>query len=206
MNEKILKFLGYWALGLIMFVATMIIIRWVVDFITWSSLDSGWAQVIGSLAALAVAIFVMSRQNAHAAHLIVEADLLALRRRAAAISAIFQRALRLSRTSYTLASTPIQDISNVNDHCARLAAKRRSIDTMLAKLDAIPLHELGSFDIADSLNTLHGNLILFGRSLDTFISNPSAVGTPAQINSIDSFMGNVEQASEKFKKGVRDLK
>jgi hypothetical protein len=199
MNEKILKFLGYWALGLIMFVATMIIIRWVVDFITWSSLDSGWAQVIGSLAALAVAIFVMSRQNAHAAHLIVEADLLALRRRAAAISAI-------SRTSYTLASTPIQDISNVNDHCARLAAKRRSIDTMLAKLDAIPLHELGSFDIADSLNTLHGNLILFGRSLDTFISNPSAVGTPAQINSIDSFMGNVEQASEKFKKGVRDLK
>jgi hypothetical protein len=57
--------LGAWALGLLLFIATMIIIGWTVDFVTWSTLDSGWAQAIGSVAAIMASFFLFSRQRKH---------------------------------------------------------------------------------------------------------------------------------------------
>ncbi|MDY0975029.1 hypothetical protein SOM61_08645 [Massilia sp. CFBP9012] len=206
METKFWKIIGFWAMGLLLLVATMIIIRWIVVFVTWSSLDSGWAQVIGSIAALAVAIFVMSRQNAHAARLIVDADLLALRRRCAAVSAIVARAERLSKNPYTLAIVPREEIGDMSRHCRKLTSKANSIESMLTKLEAIPAHELGSFEIVDSLTAIHGNLRVFRGILQEWISRPELIGLPKQINRNHSFIANVEQAIEKFETGVRNLK
>lgn len=61
-KEKLGPFAA-WALGLLLFIATLIIIRWTVDFINWSTLDSGWAQVLGAVGALAVAIYIMNEQH-----------------------------------------------------------------------------------------------------------------------------------------------
>lgn len=52
MDKKHWDILGFWALGLIVLIATMIIIRWVIEFVTWSTIDSGWAQAIGGIAAI----------------------------------------------------------------------------------------------------------------------------------------------------------
>jgi hypothetical protein len=62
MENRIWKIIGFWAMALLLFIATMIIIRWVVGFVTWSTLDSGWAQAIGSVAAI-VGAFLLARQQ-----------------------------------------------------------------------------------------------------------------------------------------------
>jgi hypothetical protein len=61
MNRKLVEICGFWAMGLLLLIATLIIIRWMVDFVTWSALDSGWAQAIGSVAAILVAIWIARR-------------------------------------------------------------------------------------------------------------------------------------------------
>jgi hypothetical protein len=65
MDRKLWEKLGFWAMGLLLFVATMIIISWLVDFVTWSTLDSGWAQAIGSVAAILASFFLFQRQRKH---------------------------------------------------------------------------------------------------------------------------------------------
>lgn len=65
MDNNIWKVIGYWAMGLILFVATLVLIRWAVDFATWSALDSGWAQAIGSVIAILASFFLFSRQREH---------------------------------------------------------------------------------------------------------------------------------------------
>jgi ABC-type cobalt transport system substrate-binding protein len=52
MSEKMFRAIGLSALCLIVFVCTLIIIRWCITFVTWSGLDSGWAQAIGTIAAI----------------------------------------------------------------------------------------------------------------------------------------------------------
>lgn len=59
-----LKVIGFWAMALILLVETMIIIRWVIEFVTWSSLDSGWAQAIGSIAAIGGAVWIFRTDSA----------------------------------------------------------------------------------------------------------------------------------------------
>ncbi len=71
---------GAWALGLLLLIATMIIIRWLIDFVTWTTLDSGWTQAIGSIAALGIAIYVGNMQHRSAMALLQHGDALALSR------------------------------------------------------------------------------------------------------------------------------
>jgi hypothetical protein len=54
-----------WSLGLLLLIATMIITRWVIEFATWSALDSGWAQALGGIAAIAASFgFFYSQKRA----------------------------------------------------------------------------------------------------------------------------------------------
>lgn len=62
MNNRFLTAIGYWILSLLMFVATMIVIRWVIAFVSWTRIDSGWAQAIGSILAVIAAFLVADRQ------------------------------------------------------------------------------------------------------------------------------------------------
>jgi hypothetical protein len=65
MGNKILKVFGYWALSLTMFMLTLLLIRCAIDFVTWSTLDSGWAQAIGSVVAIMASFFLFRRQRKH---------------------------------------------------------------------------------------------------------------------------------------------
>lgn len=72
MENKFWKVIGYWAMGLVLFVATLIIIRWAVHFATWSSLsasDTGtWAGAIGTVATLAMTIRLATSERKERLH------------------------------------------------------------------------------------------------------------------------------------------
>jgi hypothetical protein len=63
MSESAWQKLGFAALAVIIFVCTLVVIRWAIEFITWSNIDSGWAQAIGAVAAIGVAIWVAHRDS-----------------------------------------------------------------------------------------------------------------------------------------------
>lgn len=63
MENRYLKIIGFWAMALILFVATFIVIGWAISFASWASLDSGWAQAIGSLIGIGIAIWVPYKQR-----------------------------------------------------------------------------------------------------------------------------------------------
>lgn len=55
MDNKILKTLGYWATGLILLIATIIVIRWATDFLDWARFGGGdlatWVGAVGAVGA-----------------------------------------------------------------------------------------------------------------------------------------------------------
>lgn len=110
----------------------------------------GWVQAIGSIAALAVAIFVMSRQNAHAARLISQADQLSLRRRAQAISVIMESAHRQVGHCLSKVRNGVEKMDLTETQAAFVSAKHFMGDTHRT-LASIPLHDLGSADMADGI-------------------------------------------------------
>lgn len=63
MAKKTWELIGLWAMGLILFIATLIIIRWTVDFATWTTIDSGWLQAIGGVGAIVVALWIATSQS-----------------------------------------------------------------------------------------------------------------------------------------------
>jgi hypothetical protein len=58
------EMLGFITLGIMVFICAIIVIRWAVDFVTWSALDSAWVQALGSVAAIIGALEIFRRQNA----------------------------------------------------------------------------------------------------------------------------------------------
>jgi hypothetical protein len=149
MQEKLWKFIGFWAMGLILFMATMIIIRWLVDFVTWTTLDSGWAQATGSIAALGVAIYVMSRQNAHAARLVIDADRRTALRLVSSVGALIDRANTLILSgACEMESSASCSYAVLFNTAERIKASLAETKTALA---AIPPHELGCHELVVGL-------------------------------------------------------
>jgi len=206
MGDKFWKFIGYWAVSLLMFIVTLVVIRWTIDFVTWSTLDSGWAQVIGAILALMVAIYVMSRQNKHATRLIVDADTLALRRRSSAVNAIVKRIHHVVRLAYELGSEPRGSIDNVSHMQRRLKGSQRSVELMLAKVKEIPAHELGSFDIVDSLFVMQGTLVHLERLMGRIIDDPRQIGLPDTVHSFFRILDRIEEAHQQFADGAREFR
>jgi hypothetical protein len=213
MENKIWKAIGFWALALILLIATMIIIRWVIDFVTWSALDSGWAQAAGSFIALGVAIHIMRsqnanatrlmlQQNAHTTKLMLNSDIRATRRYASAVGSIVTRANTKIRNA---ALDVIDSIEKSSDqalphHAAR--HKHALVETREA-LTAIPAHELGDFDLVEGLlqtvecmNRLHA----------TLESMANGVARDAIKSWANEIVADVDTASAQFQKGVDSLK
>jgi hypothetical protein len=150
MQEKLWKVIGFWSMGLILFVATMVIIRWSIDFATWSALDSGWAQAIGSSAALGVAIFIMSRQNQHSARLVLDSDKRAALRLASSVGALMNEASdRINHAADWLE----QSAKASSDQAVAIIANMAKVTLAECKtsLMAIPAHELGNHDLVIGL-------------------------------------------------------
>lgn len=113
----------------------------------------GWVQAIGSIAALGVAIFVMSQQNRHAAKLLLDADKRALLRRAASVKALVERAVL--QMDVCCAELPLEYRGGT---MSRIAAARltaaMNIKGAKDALIAVPSHELGSYDMTTALQAI----------------------------------------------------
>lgn len=167
------------------------------DKTTWS----GWVQAIGSIAALGVAIFVMSRQNRYA----LDADKRALLRRANAVSAILDRA---NAQIPQLCRTIAEGIMSGNQGrliSAMTAAKIKLAETQTA-IRAIPGHELGSYELVVGLHMTLDIASTFETTLGVWLQAPPL--PPA--NMIAEFMQMMSDASkaatEMHTKGMEMLK
>jgi hypothetical protein len=205
MENRIWKIIGFWTMGLLLFIETMIIIRWVIEFVTWSTVDSGWAQAIGSIAALGVAIYVMSRQNSHAAQLIVAADKLAARRRAAAVRAIVRRAVAVAEHIRTIVDIPVGTSVAPGEYSGKLEAAKISLQGVLTTVKAVPAHELGSFDMAEGIHLLGVNLQSLDNILSKLIVNLGDRGTPQATEVFRVCFDFIENASTQFDRGAAEF-
>jgi hypothetical protein len=71
MEDRFWKITGFWAMGLLLFISTMIIIHWVVGFANWSTLSAAdlgtWAGAIGTVATL-IGTIRLARQETKRRH------------------------------------------------------------------------------------------------------------------------------------------
>jgi len=170
-----------------------------------SSEAAGWVQAVGSIAALGIAIYVMSRQNSHSAKLVADADRLTSLRRAKSVYAV------LLRTREQLAIFEADMLEIPQGAEGVIYAKRKfkvaldmleSIDTTL---NGIPAFDLGSFHMADGalqLTQLAGSLKDMLRSL---YNDPESAGSPTVCEIVHAFRITADDAMDKFQKGMKEL-
>lgn len=142
------------ALGIAMLVALHQIVGVVFVAHGWRGLSpsdwAAWVQAVGSIAALGVAIFVMSRQNAHSTRLVVQANDLAILRRAQTVSIMVE-------SSHWQMDASLSDIANavrkgdVTDMHISLMATKVVMTEVRARLITIPIHDLGSTMLAEGV-------------------------------------------------------
>ncbi|MDO8065590.1 hypothetical protein [Janthinobacterium sp. SUN206] len=166
---------------------------------------SGWVQAIGSIAALGVAIFVMSRQNRHAAKLLIDADKRALLRRAQAVSAILDRAHEQIPELCELIANSVA-IRNEGLVRSTMATAKYLLKEVQAAIRAIPAHELGSYEMVTGLNKTMEVLTSFDKIIDTWLQgtnlpHPTDIGTSLVIATNSS-----KEAKDIFSLGIERLR
>lgn len=165
----------------------------------------GWVQAIGSIAALGVAIFVMSRQNRHATQLLIDADKRALLRRAQAVSAIMDRA---HEQIPELCELIANSIASRDEDLVRstMATAKYLLKEVQAAIRAIPAHELGSYEMVTGLNKTMEVLTSFDKIIDTWLQGPN-LPHPMDIGtSLVIARRSAEEAKDIFSLGIERLK
>lgn len=168
MREKLFYAFGLWAIALILFIATFIIIRWTVDFATWSSLDSGWAQAIGSVAAIFAAFFLGERQASKARRDAIEIVKLELTHRRSALLEICRAAKARSdlvRDTFVTSFKPIERYE-LYDHAL--------IKGVVAGLEGAPVYELGDADAINAFLEIKMQCGLLMKSIDDLDQDQNA--------------------------------
>ncbi len=122
------------------------------DAAGWAS----WVQAVGSIAALAVAIFVMSQQNAHATRLALSADTKALRRRGESVLVLIQHSYSVLGTAKNLIEAVLDDGTTVDAIDMALKVSRGKLEEVRRVLVSVPAHELGAFEMTASLQKAIG--------------------------------------------------
>ncbi|QDG69401.1 hypothetical protein [Janthinobacterium tructae] len=156
MHNNILKWLGLCAMAVIIFICAVIAIRWAINFIAWTELDSGWAQAIGSVAALGVAIFVMHMQATRAETLARDIELRSLLRQANSVRIILDKML----TEISSITPALMDRQTAAQSLLEWKDAKIFIETSHV-LNTVPVHALGSaqmvsgfMEIKEAANTL----------------------------------------------------
>ena len=166
---------------------------------------SGWVQAIGSIAALAVAIFVMSRQNAHSARLLAEADVRIMLRRAAAVSALVVRASERLQECTASLGHDARTGDNASFHTLWTVAGP-ALRQCKSALELVPAYELGGYKMVNGLHSmidsLH-NFLLLGEEWEkevfpTFDPN-------IQIPYCEEFRDRGIEALNIFNQGVGEI-
>lgn len=192
---------------LLQFVAGCLVATLAYILVPWSELDSGWTQAVGSFAALGIAIYVMTRQNRHAAKLLIQADILAARRRAAGAHAIVTRAcLQMRRVDAEIRST-IRTFSDTENLRYELRVMDGIISPMRATICGIPTYELGSFDMAEAVHQLGEALTNLDAMLKRGIDRPGGFEQDLSVIAVlDIVLQVVSDSESKFDRGLSELK
>lgn len=112
---------------------------------------ASWVQAVGSIAALGIAIWVMSRQNKHAAQLVADADRIATMRRVRSVQAILCRYYsQLTIADYDLKTKRDNPVEKARVEQA-VRQDLKMIEAMRPTLKEIPVFDIGSLDLADSV-------------------------------------------------------
>lgn len=166
---------------------------------------AAWVQAVGSIAALAIAIFVMARQNKHATKLVADADRLATIRRAKSVQAVLRRSyLMLQQIERDMVSPPLPgetgDILHSRFRVAMALLKRLRIT-----VDGIPAFDLGSFEMADALLQFADGLDIYEGLIDILMDEPDHVASDYIKSAMATHRPTMDDAIEKFNRGLAEL-
>ena len=165
----------------------------------------GWVQAIGSIAALGVAIFVMSQQNKHAAKLLVDADKRASLRRAHAAAAIIDRADSQVKRACQFIAVSLA-VGNASNILSTITTTKFLILESQSAVRIIPTHELGSDKMISGLHRIIGILVAFDKGLEMWLGQ-----TPlASSEDINAFLMmtimQLDDAKTEFSQGIEVLR
>ena len=123
----------------------------------WAS----WVQAFGSIAALAVAIFIMSNQSKAAIRLAAQTDRAAVIRRTAAVAGLMHNCHRSVHAAMTQLEGKLQGLSDVRFILAASTPWSEMLEGARGSLAAVPLHELGTVNLVmSSIGMLECTLFL----------------------------------------------
>jgi hypothetical protein len=143
---------------------------------------AAWIQAVGSVAALAIAIFVMNRQNKnsirlmvrqnrHAAKLVADADRMTTLRKVDSVNAILGRYHRQLRIVGDSLAKPATSQEEIQARTRAISAGYSFVKNMHSRLQEIPAYDIGSFDLAqailqftEAVNECHAGLEIICRA------------------------------------------
>lgn len=202
MEKRAWTWLVFWGFALVFFVMTLVVIRWTIDFVTWSTLDSGWAQVLGAIAALGVAIFVMSRQNAHSARLTAQTERRALIRRA---EMVYQIMVRCDLQICAGVKSVREHVEEGNQEKIRFIAEiiKEALIEARFSLTQIPVYDMGNTNLVVGIHQMMGAL-----SILDYVVRKAGTGHVRETGD-KSILDDIERRAkigiEKFLQGQTEL-
>ena len=167
---------------------------------------AAWVQAAGSIIALVVAIFVMSRQNRHAAKLIADADRLTTLRRAQSVHALVLRAAKQLTNVRRQAEIVPVTASDLVLTKVQLKISIEITGELLGNLKAIPTYDLGSFDMAEGVHRIIEAASTIMTTLRAIEPEPSQVGASHVVESNRSMLEMAGRGVALFEKGMNELK
>lgn len=164
-----------------------------------------WVQALGSITALGVAIFVMSRQNRHATKLMADADKRALLRRAHAVSGIIDWAHGQFDNFHSHTSQALRSGNPTTIRSMLETVKCMLLDVLFA-IRAIPAHELGSHEMVSGLHQLVDNLASMERVIGVWLAMPALPENVKIEAPMLSAKLRCDRAIDTFRQGFESLK
>jgi hypothetical protein len=176
-----------------------------------------WVQAVGSIAALFIAIFVMARQNQnaasllirqnkHATKLVIDANRLTTLGRARSVHAIIKRS-HLQIKALSNLSKMALDTRTFNPAALAVTFSNGAdtIDSIKGRLAAIPVHDLGGYEMSEAILQFSEILDSYQRIILALSRVPQDCGSPLIIEGISHLDKIQLEALEHFEKGIMQL-
>jgi hypothetical protein len=170
-----------------------------------SSEVASWVQALGSIGALGVAIYVMSEQNKTATLLASETDQRALLRRAASVSAMVERG-HFQIQAVLLNILHVSNGGNLCDISQSFQNGQKVLSELRSTLASIPLHDLGSYDMASGVHKMLETLTNFDDAAMSWHACPYVSSLPSTIALMRELVEIADNSIKTFQNGVLELR
>lgn len=136
---------------------------------------AAWVQAIGSIGAIVATIFVLNRQNLHAQRMFEQADRRERVRTAKSVGAIASKIIgKISSQLQCITDTENPELANFVLNCLRTKEEQDSAEVMVRTAAAIPLHELGSYNLVIGIQLLCDVTRQYDKFIRSLAANQSA--------------------------------